>query len=206
MRFDAQELVDACRHLGDIDLRMLGYHDSGMDGTPENDAAHAFVNASFDEVVEKVVDVFREISPQVVVTYNEYGGVRTPRPHPGAPSSGARRRSVCDVPKMYYTAFPKSLMRAGPRDVRRATSSATTRSNASGRTTPIITTMIDVVAYVDRKFAALAGAPHAARDDEPFLDDPRRAAALALGAEHYVLARSPTVERRATETDLFAGL
>src|SRR5712692_4852787 len=32
------ELREACRRLGDVDLRLLGYHDSGMEGTLENDA------------------------------------------------------------------------------------------------------------------------------------------------------------------------
>src|SRR5438105_13661415 len=36
-----EELKEACRRLGNVDLRLLGYHDSGMDGTPDNDSPGA---------------------------------------------------------------------------------------------------------------------------------------------------------------------
>src|SRR3990172_3434750 len=56
----ASELRESCRILGVSDLRLLGYHDSGMDGTAENDADHAFVNQDLGEVVERIVPILRE--------------------------------------------------------------------------------------------------------------------------------------------------
>jgi len=105
-----EELVEACRRLGDIDLRMLGFHDSGMDGTPENDAEHAFVRQDFDGVTARIVEVLEDVRPQVLVTYNEYGGYGHPD-HIRAHLAGIEAAARCGVEKVYYTAFPKSLIR-----------------------------------------------------------------------------------------------
>src|SRR5580693_4302027 len=37
-----KELEASCAVLGISDLELLGYHDSGMEGWPQNSAAHAF--------------------------------------------------------------------------------------------------------------------------------------------------------------------
>jgi N-acetyl-1-D-myo-inositol-2-amino-2-deoxy-alpha-D-glucopyranoside deacetylase len=119
------ELREACRQLGDVDLRMLGYHDSGMEGTPENDDPGAFVNQDLDAAVERVVGIIRETAPDVVVTYNEIGFYGHPdhiRAHDVAvaaveaaadagyrPELGPAHR----VAKLYYTAVPKSLLAGG---------------------------------------------------------------------------------------------
>src|SRR5918996_3639768 len=65
------ELEEACRRLGQIDLRMLGFHDSGMDGTPSNDDPKAFVNQPLDGPVRMIVEILRELKPQILITYNE---------------------------------------------------------------------------------------------------------------------------------------
>lgn len=68
------ELRAACAVLGVHDVRLLGYRDSGMDGTPENADPRAFANAPDEEVTERIAGHFRELRPDVVVTF-EPGGV-----------------------------------------------------------------------------------------------------------------------------------
>ena len=68
------ELRAACAELGVHDVRFLGYRDSGMEGTPENSDPRAFANAPDDEVIERIAGQFRELRPDVVVTF-EPGGV-----------------------------------------------------------------------------------------------------------------------------------
>src|SRR5262245_34170637 len=53
----ADELRQALDRLGNIESRKLGYVDSGMMGTPENDAAESFWQASFDEAVERLLEI-----------------------------------------------------------------------------------------------------------------------------------------------------
>ncbi len=73
-----QEVKDACAILGVADLRMLGYRDSGMAGTPANQHPKAFVNAQRVEAVGKLVRIIRELRPRVIVT-DPPGGMY---PHP----------------------------------------------------------------------------------------------------------------------------
>ena len=42
---------------------------------------------------DRLVAIIREVRPQVLVTYDENGGVRPPRPHPGAPGGDVRARA-----------------------------------------------------------------------------------------------------------------
>jgi N-acetyl-1-D-myo-inositol-2-amino-2-deoxy-alpha-D-glucopyranoside deacetylase len=72
------ELTRALARLGPVESRLLGYEDSGMMGTPDNADPNAFWNADVDEAVGRAVAVVREIRPQVVVGYNDFGGYGHP--------------------------------------------------------------------------------------------------------------------------------
>jgi N-acetyl-1-D-myo-inositol-2-amino-2-deoxy-alpha-D-glucopyranoside deacetylase len=73
-----EEIARALAHLGSIDHHWLGYVDSGMMGTPENDVAGSFWQAGFDEAVDRLLAIVREARPQVMVSYNDYGGYGHP--------------------------------------------------------------------------------------------------------------------------------
>src|SRR5512132_4624065 len=51
----AEELRRALARLGHVESRKLGYVDSGMMGTPENEAKESFWQADFDEAVERLL-------------------------------------------------------------------------------------------------------------------------------------------------------
>src|SRR5581483_7340925 len=55
-------------------VNFLGYRDSGMAGTADNDHADAFCNADMEEACRLLVLNIRKLKPQVLVTYNENGG------------------------------------------------------------------------------------------------------------------------------------
>jgi LmbE family N-acetylglucosaminyl deacetylase len=73
-----QELRAATNLLGVGNLWFLGYRDSGMAGTPENQDPHAFVQASAAEAVGKLVAIIRQFRPQVMITFDETGGYGHP--------------------------------------------------------------------------------------------------------------------------------
>src|ERR1700733_4263056 len=66
-----EELRRATEIIGYDELVMLGYRDSGMPGTPENEDPRSFAQAPEDEAVERLVRIIRTFRPQVVVTYPE---------------------------------------------------------------------------------------------------------------------------------------
>lgn len=74
----ADELARALARLGPIDSRQLGYLDSGMMGTPQNEEAGSFWTADVDEATGRLVRIVRETRPQVIVGYNDFGGYGHP--------------------------------------------------------------------------------------------------------------------------------
>ena len=73
-----QELAEALRRLGGVESRLLGYEDSGMMGTPDNDDPASFWQADLDEAIGRTVRVVREVKPDVVIGYNDFGGYGHP--------------------------------------------------------------------------------------------------------------------------------
>src|SRR5579875_3434326 len=65
------ELQEACAALGVTDHRLLGgpghYRDSGMIGTPANENPRCFWRVDVDEAAGRLVEVIREVRPQVVI-------------------------------------------------------------------------------------------------------------------------------------------
>ncbi|MCH8109336.1 MAG: PIG-L family deacetylase [Chloroflexi bacterium] len=72
------EMENAARVLGISELIMLGYRDSGMPGTPDNNDPRAFAQAPDGEVVSRLVGIIRRLRPQVVVTFDPNGGYGHP--------------------------------------------------------------------------------------------------------------------------------
>jgi len=74
----AEELAQALARLGPIDSRHLGFVDSGMMDTPQNEESGSFWTAELDEAAGRLVRIVRETRPQVIVGYNDFGGYGHP--------------------------------------------------------------------------------------------------------------------------------
>ena len=70
----AAELERAAEVIGYDDVVMLGYRDSGMEGSESNAHPACFARADLDEAVDRLVAVIRRERPQVMVTYPEDQG------------------------------------------------------------------------------------------------------------------------------------
>src|SRR5437588_12518761 len=117
------EMRAAAEELGVHNLWFLGYRDSGMAGTPENQDPRSLAQASAAEVVGKLVAIIRQFRPQVMVTFDETGGYGHPdhiaiyRYTTSAFYAAADAVQYPEhgpahlVSKLYYSAFPRSAMR-----------------------------------------------------------------------------------------------
>ena len=76
MRTD--ELMRAAKILGLKGVYFLGYRDSGMPGTEENQHPDAQINHPIDEVAGRIVKYIRELKPDIVLTHDPIGGYKHP--------------------------------------------------------------------------------------------------------------------------------
>jgi LmbE family N-acetylglucosaminyl deacetylase len=77
-QFREQELRDAMRILGVEDVRFLGYRDSGMAGTEDNEDPRSLAKAHPDGVTHMLTKIIRETKPRVIVTWDPTGGYGHP--------------------------------------------------------------------------------------------------------------------------------
>jgi LmbE family N-acetylglucosaminyl deacetylase len=115
------ELRCAAETMGVAQLVFLDYRDSGMAGTPENQDPRAFINATAEEVVPRLVSLIRSLRPEIVVTFEPYGGYGHPdhiaiHRHAVAAFHAAANPTCypgLDAPwqakRLFYTAIPHSF-------------------------------------------------------------------------------------------------
>ncbi|MBW5486861.1 N-acetyl-1-D-myo-inositol-2-amino-2-deoxy-alpha-D-glucopyranoside deacetylase [Streptomyces bambusae] len=123
------ELAAAMAELGVSDHRFLGgagrFRDSGMMGLPQNTRPGAFWGADLDEAAAYLVEVIRELRPQVLVTYDPDGGYGHPdhiKAHQVAMRAAelaaekAYRRDLGEphaIAKIYWNRVPRSVVEEG---------------------------------------------------------------------------------------------
>ncbi len=116
-----EELRRALERLGPIESRRLGYVDSGMMGTPQNDEAGSFWTADLDEAAGRLVRIVRE-TPAAGRSWATTRTVAT-----GTPTTSALHRSrswhssAQAIPRGTRSSWPKAFGRG-------SRSSATKRS------------------------------------------------------------------------------
>ncbi|MFI6491926.1 N-acetyl-1-D-myo-inositol-2-amino-2-deoxy-alpha-D-glucopyranoside deacetylase [Streptomyces sp. NPDC050564] len=222
----AGELTAAMKELGVTDHRFLGgsgrFHDSGMMGVEQNHRAGAFWSADVDEAAEYLVEVIREVRPQVLVTYDPHGGYGHPD-HIQAHRVAMRAAELAarpalrpdlgdpwEIAKIYWNRVPRSVAEDGFARLRETlprlpfTESATVDDVPGVVDEPVITTEIDGTAYAAAKAAAMRAHATQIEVTEPWFALSNRLAQPLFTTEYYELARG---ERPATrETDLFAGI
>ncbi len=95
----------------------LGFRDSGMAGSPDNQHPDALVARPMEEVVERVADVMRQVRPHVVLTFDPVGGYYHPdhiRAHQATVLAFERVRQELSgsdpqvLARLYYHTMPKS--------------------------------------------------------------------------------------------------
>ncbi len=73
-----QEMDCAAKTIGIQKLHFLGYRDSGMDGTEENQHPNAYMNSNLADVLPRLVKIIRQFRPHVILTFEPYGGYGHP--------------------------------------------------------------------------------------------------------------------------------
>ena len=109
-----QELRCAAGILGLADIHLLGYRDSGMAGSAANRHPQALVQADPDALAGQVADLMRHLRPQVVLTFDPYGGYGHPdhiAMHRAAVAAFERLPEEERPQKLYFTVFSRAMLR-----------------------------------------------------------------------------------------------
>ncbi|MDA8319502.1 MAG: N-acetyl-1-D-myo-inositol-2-amino-2-deoxy-alpha-D-glucopyranoside deacetylase [Actinomycetota bacterium] len=220
------ELAAACAALGVTDHRFLGgpgrWHDSGMMGTPSNDWDGAFWRADVDEAASALVEIIREVRPQVLVTYDANGFYGHPD-HIQAHRVAWRAFELAGglVRKFYATAIPRSLLAEAASQLNEAASQLQDAGGPGfgalgsiddldfGVPDDQVTTEIDASDYLPAKLAAMRAHATQIAVDDPFFALSNMVGQRAFGREHYTLLAGPRgagTGQHGWENDLFAGI
>lgn len=220
------ELECAARILGLAGIHFLGYRDSGMAGSPDNDHPDALVRAPVAEVARKIAAHIRRLRPQVVITFDPHGGYGHPdhvaihratlvafraAGDPAAyPEQLAAGLTPWSPQKLYYTVFPRQwlrflllvlpLLRVDPTAFGR---NRDINLKAIAEIEQPVTTRVDVRAYLDVK--QRAGACHSTQVSPSTMLNrlPGWLVRQIMGTETFYRVYPEGGPR---ETDLFAGI
>jgi N-acetyl-1-D-myo-inositol-2-amino-2-deoxy-alpha-D-glucopyranoside deacetylase len=204
------ELEASCAILGVSRLVLLGYHDSGMMGWPQNEAPGAFWNTPVADAAARLAELLEEERPDVVITYDENGFYGHPDHIQANRITLAAIKATSLSPKLYYPAIPLSAFKAMAEAM--ATEGIEGPQGPGGEDVPPsdlgtpddqIGAVIDVSAHTAAKRAALAA--HGSQTEGSFfLTLPEEVFERFFGTESYVRVQDPTGQV-GVEDDLLAG-
>jgi LmbE family N-acetylglucosaminyl deacetylase len=204
--------------LGVSRLYTLGHADSGMAGWPSNFYPDAFFAAPTQAAAERLREIIDAEQPQVLITYDETGGYGHPdhvKAH--AVTLAAYELARFRPPKLYFVRIPLAWSRRFVAGLRaegiNAPPSAATGADAGPEVTAVgvadalVTTVIDVRAYLEVKRAAIACHRSQMPPDHFLMRMSHDLASTHWACEFFSRESGPTTASRGElETDLFAGL
>lgn len=216
------ELKDAMAQLGINDFRFLGapnkkWRDSGMIGTPQNERGDVFWQADLDEASNELVKIILEIKPQVLITYDEFGGYGHPD-HIKAHQVAMRAAELAanqgwQVSKIYWNTMPRSVIQMGIEKMKEVGSDFFGAQSADdlpfAKPDELVTTVVNAPEYVPQKLAAMKAHATQISVDGPFFALSNNLGLSVWGDEYYILVKGEKAEpfdNNGRELDIFAGV
>jgi len=222
----AAELQVACDILGIRNLRFLGYRDSGMEGTAENEDPRALVQADIEEITAQLVGLMRDLQPDIVITFEPFGWYGHPDhqvvsrwvtnayPLVADASAYPEMGPPWQPQRLFHAVIPFSKFQAMLQD---AVEAGVIEENGFGQDGPQpsqleaeaqVTHTLDVRELFDTKRHAMAAHHTQFSEDHIFVKIPKEIMLKSSGHEHFIqVYPEPADElRQAHQIDLFAEL
>ncbi len=202
-----QELAEACKTLGVARLEFLGYTDSGMAGTPENEAPGSFWRADVEEAARRLADLLEDEGADVVTVYDDTGGYGHPD-HIQVHRVGVRAAELAGTRKVYEATLDNDYIKslwsmAKELGIPMDDEIGDPEDFTMGKPSHMITTRVDVSGFLDQKRQAMAAHASQIAETSFFLSMAPPAFAAVWGMEAYILRGAP---EGTAETSLFEGL
>jgi len=216
------ELKDAMTHLGISDFRFLGapnkkWRDSGMMGMPQNDRADVFWQSDLEESANELVRIILETKPQVLITYDEFGGYGHPD-HIKAHRVAMRAAEVAEtkgwkIEKIYWNTMPRSVIQMGIEKMKEVGSDFFGAESADdlpfAKPDELVTSVVHASEFVPQKLAAMKAHATQIAVDGPFFALSNNLGLSVWGDEYYTIVkgeRAAPFDENGRELDLFAGI
>ncbi len=202
-----QETVASAAILGAARVEFLGYVDSGMMGTPENDLPESFWQADVEEAAARLAAILTEEGADVVTIYDENGQYGHPD-HIQVHRVGLRAAELAGTPRVYMNTINRDHVR------RSFAQLAATGADMPDDVDPAfldtlgvpeerITTTVDIRPWLSRKRASMAAHASQISDASFFLAMAPDQFEEGFGWEWFIRCdAAPGL----VETDLFTGL
>jgi LmbE family N-acetylglucosaminyl deacetylase len=180
---------------------LLGYLDSGMRNTADNDTPGSFWTADLDEAAHRLAAILTEENAEVLTVYDDHGTYGHPD-HIQVHRVGRRAAELAGTPYV----FEATLNRDRLAQVRASADEIPAQPDVDGIDDTLglsereITTVVDVTDHTDAKRAAIAAHASQYSDDSFFLAMPPVVFRHACGTEWY--RQIPTPTSRARTRDL----
>ena len=188
-----KEVAASADILGVARVAYLGYVDSGMMGTPENDLPESFWQADVEEAATRFAELLREEAADVVIVYDENGNYGHPD-HIQVHRVGVRAAELAGTAAVYEATSNRDHFKRGfaaakesgqlPADLEGAPDDPFL--DTLGVTEDQITHALDVRDLVDVKRAAMRAHASQIAETSFFLQMPADAFTEAFGWEWFV--------------------
>jgi len=191
--------------LGAHRFEFLGYVDSGMMGTPENDAPNSFWRADLEEAAGRLAAILREEEVDVLTVYDDHGGYGHPD-HIQVHRVGVRAAELAGTPAVFEATSNRDeakrmVAAAREQGVEMPDNVDEAWFEKFGTPEHLLTTRVDVRPYLDRKRDSMVAHASQIAESSFFLAMPPEAFAAWFGTEWYVHRGAPP---GVSEDDLFA--
>ena len=212
------ELKTAMGYLGIKDFRFLGspnkkWRDSGMIGTAQNERKDVFWQADLTEAAQELVKIILEIKPQVLITYDEFGGYGHPdniKAHQVAMlAAELASNQGWKISKIYWNTMPKSVIQMGIDKMKEVGSSFFGADSVEdlpfAKPDELVTSVIKAPDYVEKKLEAMKAHETQIDPNGIWFAVPTDKMAQIWPTEDFELAFS-RIGAIVDEDDLFTGL
>ncbi len=197
-----EEVRAAAQILGAQRVEFLGYRDSGMDGEPTTRDPECFAMADLEEAAARLAAILRDEDAEVLTVYDERGNYGHPD-HIQVHRVGVRAAEIAGTPRVYESTMNRDyiieLMKTRAAEMEDIADAPDPEEMNLGMPAEVITTTVDVRAYVDRKRAAMVAHASQIPEESFFLQLPPEAFTAAFGQEWFI-RRGP--ERAGVEDTL----
>jgi LmbE family N-acetylglucosaminyl deacetylase len=193
--------------LGAQRVEFLGYTDSGMMGTPANDAPGSFWTAPVDEAAKKLAALLDEERADVLTCYDEHGGYGHPD-HIQVHRVGLRAAELAGTRRVYENTINRDHIQRGRemfagQAAESGIEAPELDEETFGMPESIITAAVDVTPYLGHKRRAMRAHASQISEQSFFLAMPDEAFRYAFGTEWFIRdGQGPGI----TETDVMADL